>query len=475
MDLQTPTNTTTPESLQPKLERAFELAAQKCHDIAESWDPAKGTPVFTVNGRYTTRGWTEWTRGFQYGSMLLAFDATDDRTLADRAAQLIHQHIPHHITHTGVHDHGFNILSTFGNLRRLTIEGRLLQSEDTLRYHNLAIKASGAVQAMRWTPILDHTNQRNTGYIHSFNGPHSLFADTMRSLRSLALAHQLGHTLLTENDQSVNLLERAIHHALTTARYTVYYGEGRDAYDTPHEAGRTTHESLFNTTDGRYRCPSTQQGYSPFSTWTRGLAWVLLGFAEQLEYLATPSAYDLDNWPQPTPDQPATKAAVQATYLRAAIATADWYINHSFADGMVYWDAGAPNIPPDTDYSQPSNPHNNHEPIDSSVAAIAAQGFLRLSNILQSSDPTTAQRYHAAALRIAQTLFDEPYLSTDPNHQGLILHAIYHRPNGWDHTPPNQSIPCNESALWGDYHALELALLLHRQHNKLPYITFFDQ
>ena len=68
-----------------------------------------------------------------------------------------------------------------------------------------------------------------------------------------------------------------------TARYSVYYGEGRDAYDV---AGRVAHESIFNINDGSYRCPGTQQGYSPFTTWTRGLAWALLGFAEQLEFLA---------------------------------------------------------------------------------------------------------------------------------------------------------------------------------------------
>ena len=34
--------------------------------------------MFTVDGRYTARGWTEWTQGFQYGSALLHFDATDD-------------------------------------------------------------------------------------------------------------------------------------------------------------------------------------------------------------------------------------------------------------------------------------------------------------------------------------------------------------------------------------------------------------
>src|SRR5258708_12847409 len=38
------------------------------------------SPVFTVAGKYTSRGWTEWTQGFQFGSAILQFDATDDRS-----------------------------------------------------------------------------------------------------------------------------------------------------------------------------------------------------------------------------------------------------------------------------------------------------------------------------------------------------------------------------------------------------------
>ena len=94
------------------------------------------------------------------------------------------------------------------------------------------------------------------------------------------MAHQLGHVRMAENDKPVSLLQRLMEHASSTAAFGVYYGEGRDAYDV---RGRTAHESVFNLKDGRYRCPNSQQGYSPFSTWTRGLAWALCGFAEQLE------------------------------------------------------------------------------------------------------------------------------------------------------------------------------------------------
>ena len=39
--------------------------------------------------------------------------------------------------------------------------------------------------------------------------------------------------------------------------------------------------------DGNFRCPNSQQGYSGFTTWTRGLAWAMCGFAEELECLDT--------------------------------------------------------------------------------------------------------------------------------------------------------------------------------------------
>ena len=63
---------------------------------------------------------------------------------------------------------------------------------------------SGAVQAARWSKTND-----GTGFMHSFNGPHSLFSDTIRSCRSLMLAHQLGHPLMGENDESISLVQRS--------------------------------------------------------------------------------------------------------------------------------------------------------------------------------------------------------------------------------------------------------------------------
>src|SRR3954469_20119430 len=121
--------TITAASLSSAADRVFALAAEKVRLIDRTWDVSKGTPVFTVEGRYTTRGWTEWTQGFQYGLAILAFDATDERELLELGRTKTLQRLAAHVTHTGVHDHGFNNISTYGNLRRLMREERMPHNE----------------------------------------------------------------------------------------------------------------------------------------------------------------------------------------------------------------------------------------------------------------------------------------------------------------------------------------------------------
>jgi unsaturated chondroitin disaccharide hydrolase len=449
----------TASDLMPKIGRLWELSGPKIRAIDANTRPGQASPVFTVNGKYTAKGWTEWTQGFQFGSSILQFDATDDTQLLETAWQRVVDTMASHVSHMGVHDHGFNNVSTYGNLRRLMLEGRIGRDHAELAFYELALKVSAAVQARRWTQLPD-----GDGYIYSFNGPHSLFADTIRSLRSLAMGHQLGHALMEERDRKVNLLERLVTHARTTAKYTIYYGEGRDIYDVN---GRVAHESVFNTNDGSYRCASTQQGYSAFTTWTRGLAWVMLGYPEQLEFLETISDEELAPL--------GGRTEIEAMMLRAAQAACDFYIENTPTDGIPYWDAGAPGLVHMGDYlDRPAEPFNDHEPVDSSAAAIGSQGLLRLGAYLQKKGrEEDARRYWKAGLTVLDTLLDDQYLCADPSHEGLILHSVYHRPNGWDTIPEGARVPAGESSMWGDYHAREVALYVQRIVRDEPYYAFF--
>lgn len=438
--------------------RFWNLSGNKINNIEKNYDLSKGTPVYTVEGKYTTRGWTEWTQGFQFGSAILQFDGSGDKKFLDYGKKQTVSSMAPHISHTGVHDHGFNNVSTYGNLLRLAKEGKMENNEWENNFYELALKISGAVQAGRWTVT------KTGGYIHSFNGAHSLFVDTIRSVRSLMLSYKLNHVMQGENDVQINLLDRALQHMQSTAQYSVFYGEGRDSYDV---RGRTAHEIVFNTKDGNYRCPNSQQGYSGFTTWTRGLAWAICGFAEELEFLETVPDQHLEEF--------GGRKKVESTMLKAAKATCDFYIEYTPTDGVPYWDMGAPNLYKLGDYlNRPSDPYNQYEPVDSSAAAITSQGLLRLGKYLQKKNDSDADKYWQAGLTVVHTLLQEPYLSTDEKHQGLLLHSIYHWPNRWDYIPEGASVAQGESSMWGDYHIREVVLYLQKVINKEPYYTFFN-
>jgi hypothetical protein len=452
-------NSINPADLAGKLNRLWDLSAQKIKLIDENFDEQKGSPVFTAGGKYTTRGWTEWTQGFQYGSAILHYDATGEENYLEQAREKIMKKMAPHISHIGSHDHGFNNISTYGNLFRLMFEGKIPYNEWEREFYKLALKISGAVQASRWT------NLKTGGFIYSFNGPHSLFIDTIRSCRLLVISHLLGHILQGEGDVKINLLERALQHLKTTAYYSVFYGEGRDSYDI---RGRTAHECIFNINDANFRCPNSQQGYSGFSTWTRGLAWAICGFSEMLEWIDTAEQTGIT--------LPYGGEDIGLLVLKAATTTCDFYIENSPVDGIPYWDTGAPGLYKLGDWlEKPADPFNLFEPVDSSAAAIASQGFLRLGRyLINKGQETAGNHYWQTGLKIISTLLEEPYVSLNPDHQGLLLHSVYHRPNGWDYIPEGSKIPNGESGMWGDYHLREVCLYLNRIINNENYLTFYN-
>jgi hypothetical protein len=183
----------------------------------------------------------------------------------------------------------------------------------------------------------------------------------------------------------------------------------------------------------------------------------MLGFPELMEFLQTVGG-------------PANKEETLTILKKAARACCDFYMQQATAlDGICYWDTGAPQLHRLGKWQEkPADPYNDYEPVDASASAIAAQGLLRLGHLLGPE----GEVYTQAGLTVANELLQEPYLSVDPQHEGLLLHSIYHRPNGWDYIPPDSKIPCGDSCMWGDYHLLELCLLINRLANN-GYYTFF--
>src|SRR5258707_2779462 len=96
-----------PAALKRKLERFWSISADKINQIEKTYEVAEGSPVFTVKGRYTSRGWTDWTQGLHYGSSILQFDATGERKFLDLRRTATAQRMAPHVSRFRVHDHGF--------------------------------------------------------------------------------------------------------------------------------------------------------------------------------------------------------------------------------------------------------------------------------------------------------------------------------------------------------------------------------
>ena len=122
-------------------------------------------------------------RDFNMVLLYCNIDATGEKYFLETGRKKTVKKMAPHVSHIGVHDHGFNNVSTYGNLLRLMKEEKIPFNEWEKNFYELALKISGAVQAGRWTVI------KNGGFIHSFNGPHSLFVDTIRSCRALVVSH----------------------------------------------------------------------------------------------------------------------------------------------------------------------------------------------------------------------------------------------------------------------------------------------
>ena len=367
----------------------------KIRRIEDSWRPEHGAPVFTVDGRYTARGWTEWTAGLPV-RLGAAAVRRDRRARVPRARPRAHaRRAWRRTSRTSASTITASTTSApTATLWRLAREGRI----DGAEWERPVLRAGAAGERRRAGAALDDACP-DGGYIHSFNGAHSLFVDTIRSLRALALAHLLGHRLIEEQDAQVNLLDAAA--CSTRARRPVQrlLRPGRDR-STCAAASRTRASSTSPT--ARYRGPSTQQGYSPFSTWTRGLAWAMLGFAEQLEFLAT--------LPRTRSSKPCGgRDGVECDDARSR--ARDVRLLHRVgrgADGMPYWDTGAPGL------SRRSATGAAAPPIRSTIASrwtarprpSPRRGCCGSARFLRAARRRRRRAYEQAGLRVLDTLFD---------------------------------------------------------------------
>jgi unsaturated chondroitin disaccharide hydrolase len=248
----------------------------------------------------------------------------------------------------------------------------------------------------------------NGQYLRSFVAEDSIFIDIMMNVGIIFYASR------ETNDR--RLRDVAVRHCITTRRYLV------------RGDGSTAHEGIFDLETGEFLRQSTQQGFRGDSCWSRGLTWALYGFTTSYEYSRDPR------------------------FLHTAEACADYYITHTPADGVPPWDYNAP--------------PENRSLVDSSSAAIAAAGLLRLCR--HSGDPMKGHFYWSTAIHILRTLCTDYLASSDPKWEGVLKGGVYHL---------HKSLGVDESVMWGEYfftEALEEALRILRTSSQAPMARYLN-
>jgi unsaturated chondroitin disaccharide hydrolase len=221
----------------------------------------------------------------------------------------------------------------------------------------------------------------------------------------------------------------AVQHAFRTAEWfirpdgsvfqSVHYnpGDARQEFDLRGGSNQITHLDLENSdSPGDWIFKHTHQGYAADTTWSRGAAWALYGFAT-----AYAETHD-------------------ARFLETAEKVANYMLENLPEDGVPWYD-----------FNDEGVIYRNR---DSSAAAIMAAGLLKLSEVTQ--DKTRASQYREQAEGTVHTLTDSYLTPVGANYKspaGVLRHGCGTRPQ-------------DGMLIYGQYYLLETLLALDHQNAK---------
>lgn len=366
------------------VESALAYCVQKVRLSADWWAGRPAHPRAIESGDEwdlrSVKAWV-WTHGFWPGILWMSYEASGDKNLLVAAEVATRNMEPFTRRMARDHDLGFMIMGSIG------------------KAHEALPDAEYAAQIIRSAEALLALVDPDVGTLFSWpmkaaRGEYAPYNTIIDSLLNQELFF-----CATKLSGDPKYREAAIRHA-DRVRGTHLRADAS-----------SYHLAVFDPDTGIVLRRGTHQGLSDESTWARGQAWGIYGFA--MCYRETGLA----------------------RYRETSRRMADWFLRHLPTDAVPYWDFGDPAIP--------------DVPRDASAAAIAASGLLILAE--SEPDEALAKDAVAAARRLLAALW-HTCRSADAN-AAFLSHSTGNRPRESEVDVP---------IIYGDYYYLEALLRLRR-------------
>lgn len=389
------------DSLHPRLEALFDLAEFRISAVVkriEDENGASATASYPVEtgvvppdiGRWSLRPVEDWRSGF-FPGVLWELEGHSGNARLHDAAMAWTEGLAALQDNSIDHDLGFRFVSSFGVGFVLQDESQMVwrdHAKDVMTHAALALDqlfdvGNVPVGALRAFPLAN-----------DYLAPYPVYIDSMMNIELLFFAWDQA------DRPTSGPMGRLYDHAVTHAQTVLDEHLRSD--------GSTYHIVQYAETGpmaGRVHKKISAQGFAAESTWSRGLAWAIDGFTTTHHY---------------TKD---TDAVLATRFLDAAKRAADYFINHLPHHNLKdpYNHVAGDFVPPtdfDAALGEPEGPWNDANgddvlgdrragthvftPRDTSAAAVAAAGLLKLGAIVE--DSALRERYLGAAEDILECI-----------------------------------------------------------------------
>jgi unsaturated chondroitin disaccharide hydrolase len=324
----------------------FKFAADQYKVLSKNI-PEGQTPQSYANGQPINKDIKWWCSGFYSGSLWYIYEQTKDEAIKKEAEEALKTIAPNQ-TYTGNHDLGFMMYCSFGNAYRIT---------GNEAYKDIIFRSAASLTT-RYNPKVQSIQSWNANKYWKF----PVIIDNMMNLELLYWS--------SRNGADKKYADISIIHANTTLK-----NHFRPDFSSYHVVD-------YNPENGNVLRKATWQGAADCSSWSRGQAWALYGYAMMYRF---------------TKDK---------AYLKQAQGIAKFILTHPNlpADKIPFWDFDAQGIP--------------YAKRDASAGAIIASALLELA---QYSGDDKKKEYVNVAETIIKSLSSDTYRAKAGQNGGFLL------------------------------------------------------